>query len=687
MNQNSNQRPGFNAPQSQPLATPPTSSQPYSANPVPQNRPLPPMSQPRPLSRPTAPAPAPAPAKPFTPTPTIPSPSAKKVATNSFQAPMQTYQQGMSSVLDIIAPAAIEIKPNYLKLGNTLTRTLFVFTYPSYVQTNWLSSIINYDITLDIAMYIYPIGSKEMMTQLKKKSGQLQSSLSIEQEKGLIRNPELETAIENIEGLRDALQKGEMRLFQFGLYFTIYAKTEDELNTITEQLESTLGGMLIYTKQTLLQMEQGFNSTVPLGMDDLKVMRNLDTASLSTTFPFISTTLSSNEGILYGLNRHNNSLILFDRFNLENANSVVFAKAGSGKSYAVKLEALRSLMFGTDVIIIDPENEYKALCEAIGGNYLNISLNSDKRINPFDLPIPGAGAAEGSSGDDILRSNITMLHGLLALMLGGLTPEEDAVLEKAIYETYALKDITIDIESQKNPPPLLADLQSVLENMTGTQTMVQKLGKYTEGTFKGLFDQPTNFELNNGFIVFSVRDLEETLRPIGMYLILNYIWQRVRFNVKKRILIIDEAWWMMQYEDSAKFLYALAKRCRKYYLGLTIISQDVEDFLGSKYGRSVVNNSSMQLLMKQSPTSVEKISSVFGLTEGEKFLLLECEVGEGLFFAGLNHVAIKVIASYTEDQMITTDPRQLLEMQAAQVAEADKESGDNLGATLQTPKM
>ncbi|AKM82272.1 MAG: Type IV secretory pathway VirB4 component-like protein [Berkelbacteria bacterium GW2011_GWE1_39_12] len=590
--------------------------------------------------------------------------------------PQQTYQQGMTSVLDIIAPAALEVKPNYIRLGNMLARTLFVFTYPSYVQTNWLAPIINYDITLDISMFIHPIGSKEMMTQLRKKAGQLQSSLAIEQEKGLVRNPELETAIQNIEELRNTLQRGEMRIFQFGLYFTIYGKNEEELNTITEQLESTLGGMLIYT----------FTSTVPMAIDELKILRNLDTASLSTTFPFTSTTLSSNEGILYGLNRHNNSLILFDRFNLENANSVVFAKSGSGKSYAIKLEILRYLMLGSDAIVIDPENEYKNLCEAVGGNYLNIALNSDKRINPFDLPKAGKSAASEGNGEDILRSNITMLSGLLSLMMSGVTPEEDAVLEKALYEVYALKDITVDPATHSNQPPLLSDLQQVLQNMTGTESMVKKLSKYTEGTFKGLFDQPTNFDLDNGFIVFSVRDLEDALRPIGMYMILNYIWQRVRFNIRRRMLVIDEAWWMMQYEDSGKFLYALAKRGRKYYLGLTIISQDVEDFLDSKYGRSVINNSSMQLLMKQSPSSVEKIAQVFGLTEGEKFLLLECEVGEGLFFAGLNHVAIKVIASYTEDQMITTDPKQLMEMQTKKNTE-EKEEDEANGQTgqLQTP--
>jgi len=586
------------------------------------------------------------------------------------------YRQGMASVLDLIAPAGFKIEPNYIQFGNIYARTLFVFTYPRYVQTNWLSRIINYDITLDISMFIYPIGTHQVMGDLKKKAGQLESSLSIEREKGMVRNPELETAVEDIESLRDVLQRGEERLFQYALYFTIYATSINELDTITEQLESTLGGMLIYTKQSLLQMEQGFNSTLPLGIDELKILRNLDTGCLSTTFPFTSSTLSTNEGILYGLNRHNNSLVLFDRFNLENANSVVFAKAGAGKSYAIKLEALRSLMLGTDIIVIDPESEYQALCEAVGGNFMRLSLDSDKRMNPFDLPTAGEGAISGATGADILRNNITMLHGLLSLMMGGINPEESAILEKALFETYALKDITVDIASHKNQPPLLKDLQSVLQNMTGAETMVNKLSKYTEGTFKGLFDQPTNFDLGTGFTVFSVRDLEDALRPIGMYLVLNYIWQRVRFKMKKRILIVDEAWWMMQHEDSARFLYSMAKRARKYYLGLTIISQDVEDFLSSKYGRTVVNNSSMQILLKQSPAAIEKVAQIFNLTEGEKFLLLECDVGEGLFFAGLNHVAIKIVASYTEDQLITTDPRELLARKVEETAQGESPSSE-----------
>ncbi|EKD56034.1 MAG: hypothetical protein ACD_58C00316G0007 [uncultured bacterium] len=584
----------------------------------------------------------------------------------------KVFREGMLNVLDLIAPAAFKVTPNYVQIENYFVRSLFVFTYPRYLQVNWLSSIINYDITADISMFIYPMQTQHVMTDLRKKVGQLESSQVMEQEKGLVRNPELETAISDIEGLRDVLQRGEIRLFQYSLYFTLFGKSIEELNTLTKQLESTLGGMLVYTKQAMLQMEQGFNSCIPLFQDELSVRRNLDTGSLSTTFPFVSSELSSNEGILYGLNRHNNSLILFDRFQLENANNVVFAKAGAGKSYAIKLEALRSLMLGTDIIVIDPENEYKMLCEAVGGSYLPLSLNAKERINPFDLPKK---ISEDESGEEILRNAVIMIKGLIGLMVGTLTPEEDAILDKAIYETYALKDITTDPESHKNTPPVMVDLQNILKNMTGAESLASRLGKYVEGTFAGLFNKPTNFDIDKGFVVFSIRDLEEQLRPIGMYLVLNYIWNKVRFEMKKRILIIDEAWIMMQHEDSAKFLYALAKRCRKYFLGLTVITQDVEDFLGSPYGRAVISNSSMQLLLKQSTSSIDKIAEVFNLTEGEKYLLLESDVGEGLFFAGLNHVAIKIIASYTEDQIITTDPRQLLEIKKSEAEQQQVNNG------------
>lgn len=574
-----------------------------------------------------------------------------------FKTKAQPSPQGATTVQDIIAPALFKTTPNYLLLNNTYVKTFFVYTYPRYLQTNWLSPVINYDVSMDLSMFIYPQETREVMESLRKKTGQLESSRTIEQEKGLVRNPELDVAIQDIDELRDLLQTGEERVFRFALYFTLYGKNQEELETLAKQLESTLGGMLIYTKQSLLQMESGFNSSLPLGVDQIGVTRNLDTRSLSTAFPFVSSELTSNEGVLYGINRHNNSLILFDRFKLENANQVVFAKSGAGKSYAVKLEALRSLMFGVDIIVIDPEAEYKSLTEAVGGSYFPLSLAAAKRINPFDLPEPG----EGETGENILRSKVADLHGLIALMLGGnLSAEEDAILDKAFYETYALRDITADITTHKNQPPILGDLQKVLQNMTATESMVRRIQKYTEGTFAGLFNQPTNFELEKGFIVFSLRDLEESLRPIGMYMILNYIWSRIRAEARRRIVIIDEAWLLMQFPESAQYIYTLAKRARKYFVGLTIISQDVEDFLGSQLGRAVINNSSMQILLKQSPAAVDLVAETFNLTEGEKLLLLESDVGEGLFFAGQNHVAVQIVASYIEDQIITTDPRQLL---------------------------
>ncbi|MEI8143328.1 MAG: DUF87 domain-containing protein [Candidatus Berkelbacteria bacterium] len=564
------------------------------------------------------------------------------------------YKKGVTSVPDIIAPASFVVEQNYIQLGNKFVKTLFVFTYPRYLETNWLSPIINYDLSMDIGMYIHPLETKDVMTDLKNQLGKLESTSRIEQEKGTPRDPEIETALGDIEALRDVLQRGEVRLFQFGLYFTIYANSIEELKTITDQLESTLGGILVYTKEALFQMEQGFTATLPLFSDKLGILRNLDTGSLSSTFPFVSSDLTQEDGVLYGINKHNNSLIIFDRFSLENANSIVFAKSGSGKSYFVKLEALRYLMMGIDVIVIDPENEYKPLCEAFNGSYLEISLNSDKRINPFDLPIN-----TDESGEDVLRSNIASLHGLINVMAGGLTPEEDALVDKALYETYALKDITTDPESQRNEVPLMQDFYNILSGMQGSDSLRARLSKFVEGTFANLYNQRTNFDLKPGFVVFSVRDLDEQLRPIAIYTILDYIWTKIRMNLRKRLMIVDEAWWMMQYDDSAKFLQGLAKRARKYYLGLTIISQDIEDFLSSRYGKAVVANSSMQILMKQSTASIKAVTDVFNLTEGEQYILLESEVGEGLFFAGQNHVAFKAIASFVEDQIINTDPRRL----------------------------
>lgn len=574
------------------------------------------------------------------------------------------YQKGLATLKDLIAPPAIKLTSNTLQVGDVMTRTYFVVAYPRFLSTNWFSRVINIDFSMDIALFVHPIETGDILKELRKSSTQVQSQISIEAEEGKIRNPVLETALEDIEGLRDKLQQGTERFFRFGLYITLYGESEKDLNEKGQSIEAILEAQLVYTKPAILRMDQGFRATRPLAIDVLDVANNLNTEPLSTTFPFVSSSLSSNEGILYGINRHNNSLILFDRFSQENANMVVFAKSGAGKSYAVKLEVLRSMMFGASVIIIDPENEYKHLCEAVGGSFLQISLNSEARLNPFDLPK----GVEDEDNESIFRSTVANLIGLLHIMLGTLTPEEDSILDRAIRETYALRDITEHSDYRHLEAgmfPTMSDLHQVLQNMEGGESLSLRLERYTEGIFGGFLNQPTNIETNNQLVVFNIRDLEEELRPMAMYIVLQFIWNQIRTDMKKRVVVVDEAWVMMQNEDAASFLFGIAKRCRKYFTGLTTITQDIGDFLSSRYGKPIITNSSLQLLLRQSPASIDAVAEMFYLTDHEKFLLLESNVGTGIFFAGTKHAAIEIIASYSEDQIITSDPRQLLEIEDA----------------------
>lgn len=582
---------------------------------------------------------------------------------------VKTYQEGVRSILDLIAPATLRIKPRHIDLGGKYVSTLFVVTYPRYIAVGWFAPLVMLNITIDVAMYFYPVKSNVILKQLKKKVGALEAELISDAEKGAPRDPIKETALKDIEGLRDNLTQGTEKFFQFALYVSVYADSEKELEDLMEKMDSEFGSKLVLAKRVFYQSQQGFDSTLPLANDELQVYFNMNSSPCASSFPFISAELSSDNGILYGINRHNNSLILFDRFALQNANSVVFASSGAGKSYTIKLEILRSLMMGTDVIVIDPENEYKYLADSVGGTFISVSLNSDAKINPFDLPRPVGGADRPA---DIIRSAVITIKGLLRIMLGSITPAEDSIIDRALIETYAKKDITPDADLLKIDPPIMKDFQSILEGFDGSKNLVERLKKYTEGTFAGLFESPTNIDMNNQLVIFSVRDLEDELRPIGVYMIVNYVWNIVRSQLKRRILVIDEAWWLMQNEDSAKFIFALVKRCRKYYLGVTTITQDVNDFLLSPYGRAIVTNSSLQILLKQSPAAIDNIQKTFLLTDGEKYLLLEGNVGEGIFFAGARHAAIKVVASYTEDQIITSDPKQLLEIESAKKEFADE---------------
>lgn len=572
----------------------------------------------------------------------------------------KSYELGVRSVLDLVAPAAFHVQPRSVDVGGRFCSTMFVVTYPRYIAVGWFAPIVTLNISLDIAMFFYPVKSAIILKQLKKKVGALEAELISDAEKGAPRDPVKETALKDIEGLRDSLTQGTEKFFQFALYVSVYADTEKQLEDLMEQMDSEFGSKLVIAKRVFYQAEQGFNSTMPLANDEMQVYFNMNSSPCASSFPFISAELTSDNGILYGINRHNNSLILFDRFALQNANAVVFATSGAGKSFTVKLEVLRSLMMGTDVIIIDPENEYKFLSDAVGGTFINVSLNSEAKINPFDLPRPVGGADRPA---DIIRSAVITIKGLLRIMLGKITPAEDSIIDRALIETYAKKDITPDVDLHKVEPPVMRDFQDILEGFEGSKDLVLRLKKFTEGTFAGMFESPTNIDMQNQLVVFSVRDLEDELRPIGVYTVVNYIWNVVRSKLKRRILIIDEAWWLMQNEDSAKFIFALVKRCRKYYLGVTTITQDVNDFLLSPYGRAIVTNSQLQILLKQSSAAIDNIQKTFLLTEGEKFLLLEGNVGEGIFFAGPRHAAIKVVASYTEDQIVTSDPKQMLELE------------------------
>lgn len=574
----------------------------------------------------------------------------------------QIFREGVVSLKDIIAPSSFNVESNFIQLGTTFCRTLFVMSYPRYISIGWSSPVIGLSVNMDISMFFYPIKADVILKQLKNKVGALEAQISADAEKGAPRDPIRETALRDIEGLRDNLTQGTEHFFQFAFYVTIYTKNKEKLDQLSEDIESIFGSKLIMSRKVLYQAEQGFNSTLPLGNDELMISYNMNSSPIAASFPFISAELTSDNGILYGINRHNNSLILFDRFSMQNANMVVFATSGAGKSYAIKLEILRSLMMGLEVIVIDPEMEYKHLSDAVGGTYVNISLSSESKVNPFDLPRP---MEQDLSVDDIIRSAVITVKGLLRIMLGGITTEQDSIIDRALIETYAKKDIVSGVDLNTVEPPIMQDLQEVLEGMDGSNELVLKLKKYTEGTFSGLFNSPTNVEMKNQLVVYSVRDLEDELRPLAIYAIINYIWNTVRSERRKRILVIDEAWWLMQHEDSARFIFALVKRCRKYYLGVTTITQDVNDFLHSQYGQAIVTNSALQLLLRQSPAAVDNIQKVFMLTDSEKYLLLESSPGEGIFFAGLKHAAIKIVASYTEDQLVTTNPQQLLEIERA----------------------
>lgn len=602
----------------------------------------------------------------------------KRDLTDEERSAIAHYEEGLQKTLDLIAPAGMEVHTTEMLINDQWARTLYVYNWPAYIYPNWLSQAINYDAEMDIAQFIYPTSNKTIMKMLRKKVAEMRSSIRILEQRGIVRDPGLEAALQDAEELRDLLARGREKLYQFGMYITIYEDDKEKLKKLQTDIESLLGGKLVLSKPAFFQMEHGWLSTLPLAVDELEINRNMNTSPLATSFPFSSSDLTDDHGILYGINRHNDSLVIFDRFDLPNANATVFATSGAGKSFAVKLELLRSMMFGTDVFVIDPENEYKDLCQTVGGTYIPLSLQSNFRINPFDLPKAVRG--EEAKTGEVLRSAVITLHGLFKIMLGTLTPAEDGILDKAILDTYALKGIDLTTEKPGEiEPPTMHELVDVLMTTDGGESMARTLQKYTDGSYAGLFNKPTNVEVDNQMVVFQIRDLEEQLRPIAMYIVLNFLWNRIRSELKRRILVVDEAWNLMQYDDSARFLYGLIKRARKYYLGVTTITQDVEDFVNSPFGKPIITNASLQILLKQSPTAVDNLQKLFYLTDGEKYLLLNSDVGQGLFFAGNKHVAIQIVASPQEEKIITTNPEEVLAIRKAQEREAKaRKEGDDL---------
>ena len=590
--------------------------------------------------------------------------------------PKQSVQSNQS-VQDIIAPSAIEVDFSHIKIDDVYIRTLFVTGYPRYVSANWLSPLINFNHSLDISMFVYPTDSKDTLEGLRHRIAEMEAEINTDIERGRIPQAATEAGLEDAKVLQSQLVKGAERFFQFSLYISISAESEKELNTTTAQVQSMLASLLIISKTSSLSMEEAFKTTLPYCKDKLLLTRNMDTTALSTTFPFTSSELSDNQGVLYGVNAHNESLVIFDRFSLENANMLILATSGAGKSFAVKLEILRSLMFDCPIIILDPENEYEMVTKSVGGNYLSFSTSSSHKINPFQIARPK------ESTEDEIGYKYLFLMSLLKIMIGEMNPIEEATLNRALVLTYRQKGITEDPSTHVLEPPRMEDLYRALIGMEEavSKTLSARLERYVMGGVKGIFDQQSNIDINAPVTVFTLRDTADEIRPIVMFMILDFVWNQVRKDLRKRLLVVDEAWYLMRYEDSAKILQGFVKRARKYYFGVSIISQNVDDFLGSPYGKAIITNSALKLLLKQSSAAINQIAEVFYLSQGEKQLLLSAGVGEGIFFAGMNHVAIKIIASADEHALATSKPAEILERKK----QADLQAAAEVASQTTTP--
>ncbi len=567
---------------------------------------------------------------------------------------VRKFEFGEQDMVDLISYSGIKEYPNYIRMGGKYIRTLFISGYPYVASTGWLNMLVNFNHNVDISYHIEQIDPLLALPKLNRKITELESTRRSMQQQGKIIGSELTDPLKSAVELKEAILRGQEKLFQVSIYIAAIANTLIELDKITTLLETTLATKLFYTKTASFQQIEGLQSVLPRGENLLSQKRNLDSSSASLTFPFISSEFVQESGILYGINKSNNSLVMIDRFSLNNANSITFAQSGSGKSYAAKVEILRQLMQKTKVIVIDPEREYKQLTDSLKGTYIKLSAKSKEKINPFDFLV-------GSYGDGNLAEHIQDLTEIISLMVDGLTPQEKAVIDKAIIATYKKHGWSIkgkNTRTKGKTYPLLKDLHKNLRS-TRHKKLYTRMEKFVKGSLSGVFDSQTNIKLDNRLVVFDIKDLPESIRQIMMVIIANYVYNQVKKEPQKRLLVIDEAWMLLEHEESARFIAGLTRRARKYYLGVSIISQQANDFLNNEYGKAIASQASLRLLMRQDTTTINNVVDQFKLSEYEHKFLLTCDKGEALIIADSNHVALKIVASKKEHPLITTHPAEV----------------------------
>lgn len=574
------------------------------------------------------------------------------------------YNFGEQDQIDIISYSGLEEQSTYLQIGEKYVRTLFISGYPFVATTGWLNMLVNFNHNIDISYHIEQVNPVLALPKLNRKITELESRKRSMLKDGKMIGSELTDPLESAIELRDKIQRGQEKLFQVSIYMGITADSLEELNKTTTILETVMATKLFYIKTATFQQIEGLQSILPRAENKLEQKRNLDSSSASLTFPFISSELVQESGMLYGINKSNNSLVIVDRFCLNNANSIIFAQSGSGKSYTAKVEILRQLMQGTKVIVIDPEREYKQLTNSVNGTYIKLSSKSKEKINPFDF------STSVIDGENNLTEHIQDLTEIVSLMVGSLSSEERAVVDKAIVQTYKDFGYTLRANNSKTKKsnmrrkqkeksyPLLKDFYNTLKDMK-QKDLCDRLERFVKGSLSTVFDSKTNIELTNRLIVFDIKDLPESLRQIMMLTVANFVQNQVKSNPQKRILLIDEGWMLLQHDESARFVSGLVRRARKYYLGVTLISQQANDFLFSEYGRAIASQSSLRILMRQDTTTIKKVADEFKLSEYEEHFLLTCDRGEALIIADQNHVAVKVVASEKEHPLLTTDPKEI----------------------------